>query len=199
MLHPKVVALGATAALAAGTGWIASSSTAASAPRVASRPAAAIDPADFVRRVDNPWFPRSRREDAALPRERTASAGATSSRSRAGRGRSSALRRRSSTTASWRTGASRKTRSTTTRRTGTGPSVLRRGHEGARPPRPGDQPRRDLARGRARRPGGIFMPARPRVGQSFRQEFLKGHADDHSGSSACTRPRRSPRSPRAAP
>ena len=26
---------------------------------------------------------------------------------------------------------------------------------------------------------GIFMPGRPRVGQSFRQEFLKGHADDH--------------------
>ena len=26
---------------------------------------------------------------------------------------------------------------------------------------------------------GIFMPARPRVGQSFRQEFYKGHAEDH--------------------
>lgn len=26
---------------------------------------------------------------------------------------------------------------------------------------------------------GIFMPARPRVGQSFRQEYLKGHAEDH--------------------
>ena len=26
---------------------------------------------------------------------------------------------------------------------------------------------------------GIVMPARPRVGQSFRQEFLKGHAEDH--------------------
>ena len=26
---------------------------------------------------------------------------------------------------------------------------------------------------------GIFMPAQPKVGQSFRQEFLKGHADDH--------------------
>ncbi len=26
---------------------------------------------------------------------------------------------------------------------------------------------------------GIFMPAHPRVGQSFRQEFLKGHAEDH--------------------
>jgi hypothetical protein len=26
---------------------------------------------------------------------------------------------------------------------------------------------------------GIFMPARPRVGQSFRQEFLKGQAEDH--------------------
>ena len=26
---------------------------------------------------------------------------------------------------------------------------------------------------------GIFMPARPRVGQAFRQEFLKGHAEDH--------------------
>ncbi len=25
---------------------------------------------------------------------------------------------------------------------------------------------------------GIFMPADPRVGQSFRQEYLKGHADD---------------------
>ncbi|MEA2483193.1 MAG: hypothetical protein QOC55_1140 [Thermoleophilaceae bacterium] len=26
---------------------------------------------------------------------------------------------------------------------------------------------------------GIFMPARPRVGRSFRQEYYKGHADDH--------------------
>jgi hypothetical protein len=26
---------------------------------------------------------------------------------------------------------------------------------------------------------GIFMPAHPEVGQSFRQEFLKGHAEDH--------------------
>ena len=26
---------------------------------------------------------------------------------------------------------------------------------------------------------GVFMPARPAVGQVFRQEFLKGHADDH--------------------
>ena len=26
---------------------------------------------------------------------------------------------------------------------------------------------------------GIFMPARPRVGQRFRQEYLKGHAEDH--------------------
>ena len=26
---------------------------------------------------------------------------------------------------------------------------------------------------------GIYMPARPNVGQSFRQEFYKGHAEDH--------------------
>ena len=26
---------------------------------------------------------------------------------------------------------------------------------------------------------GVFMPAHPRVGQAFRQEFLKGHAEDH--------------------
>jgi hypothetical protein len=26
---------------------------------------------------------------------------------------------------------------------------------------------------------GIFMPAHPKVGQAFRQEFLKGHAEDH--------------------
>ena len=26
---------------------------------------------------------------------------------------------------------------------------------------------------------GVFMPARPRVGQRFRQEYLKGHAEDH--------------------
>jgi hypothetical protein len=26
---------------------------------------------------------------------------------------------------------------------------------------------------------GIFMPAQPKVGQSFRQEYLKGHAEDH--------------------
>jgi hypothetical protein len=26
---------------------------------------------------------------------------------------------------------------------------------------------------------GIFMPAHPRVGQAFRQEYLKGHAEDH--------------------
>lgn len=26
---------------------------------------------------------------------------------------------------------------------------------------------------------GIFMPAQPKIGQSFRQEYLKGHADDH--------------------
>jgi len=26
---------------------------------------------------------------------------------------------------------------------------------------------------------GIIMPAHPRVGQSFRQEYLKGHAEDH--------------------
>jgi hypothetical protein len=26
---------------------------------------------------------------------------------------------------------------------------------------------------------GIFMPAHPRVGQSFRQEYLEGHAEDH--------------------
>lgn len=26
---------------------------------------------------------------------------------------------------------------------------------------------------------GIVMPSRPRVGQSFRQEYLKGHAEDH--------------------
>jgi hypothetical protein len=27
---------------------------------------------------------------------------------------------------------------------------------------------------------GILMPAHPRIGQSFRQEFYKGHAEDHS-------------------
>jgi hypothetical protein len=26
---------------------------------------------------------------------------------------------------------------------------------------------------------GIFMPAQPKVGQSFRQEYYKGHAEDH--------------------
>jgi hypothetical protein len=26
---------------------------------------------------------------------------------------------------------------------------------------------------------GIYMPARPLVGRSFRQEFYKGHAEDH--------------------
>jgi hypothetical protein len=26
---------------------------------------------------------------------------------------------------------------------------------------------------------GVFMPAHPKVGQSFRQEFFKGHAEDH--------------------
>jgi hypothetical protein len=26
---------------------------------------------------------------------------------------------------------------------------------------------------------GIVMPGRPKVGQSFRQEYLKGHAEDH--------------------
>ena len=26
---------------------------------------------------------------------------------------------------------------------------------------------------------GVFMPARPRIGQAFRQEFLRGHAEDH--------------------
>jgi hypothetical protein len=26
---------------------------------------------------------------------------------------------------------------------------------------------------------GIFMPAKPKVGQSFRQEYYKGHAEDH--------------------
>lgn len=26
---------------------------------------------------------------------------------------------------------------------------------------------------------GIFMPAQPKVGQSFRQEYLEGHAEDH--------------------
>jgi hypothetical protein len=26
---------------------------------------------------------------------------------------------------------------------------------------------------------GVFMPAKPAVGQSFRQEYLKGHAEDH--------------------
>src|SRR6478735_6351919 len=26
---------------------------------------------------------------------------------------------------------------------------------------------------------GVFMPAHPRVGQAFRQEYLKGHAEDH--------------------
>ena len=26
---------------------------------------------------------------------------------------------------------------------------------------------------------GIFMPAHPRSGQSFRQEYYKGHAEDH--------------------
>ena len=26
---------------------------------------------------------------------------------------------------------------------------------------------------------GVFMPAHPRIGLSFRQEFLKGHAEDH--------------------
>jgi hypothetical protein len=26
---------------------------------------------------------------------------------------------------------------------------------------------------------GVFMPARPRVGRSFRQEYLAGHAEDH--------------------
>ena len=33
--------------------------------------------------------------------------------------------------------------------------------------------------GRAGAKPGIFMPAHPRVGDSFRQEFLKGHAEDH--------------------
>jgi hypothetical protein len=27
--------------------------------------------------------------------------------------------------------------------------------------------------------GGIFMPAHPKVGQTFRQEYYKGHAEDH--------------------
>jgi hypothetical protein len=33
--------------------------------------------------------------------------------------------------------------------------------------------------GRAGAKAGIFMPARPVVGRSFRQEFFKGHAEDH--------------------
>jgi len=35
---------------------------------------------------------------------------------------------------------------------------------------------------------GIFMPSRPRVGQSFRQEFLKGQAEDHFTVIAVFRP-----------
>jgi hypothetical protein len=33
--------------------------------------------------------------------------------------------------------------------------------------------------GRGGAQAGIFMPARPQVGQSFRQEYLKGQAEDH--------------------
>ena len=33
--------------------------------------------------------------------------------------------------------------------------------------------------GRSGAKAGIFMPAQPRVGQTFRQEYLKGHAEDH--------------------
>ena len=180
MLHPKVVALGATAALAAGTGWIASSSTAASAPRVASRPAAAIDPADFVRRVDNPWFPlppgrtlRYRGEKDGVPgsdvftvtrRTRSILGVATT----VVHDRVLAHGRVSEDTLDyyaqdrhgtvWYFGEDTKEldrRGRVTSRDGT----WRAGVHGAR--------------------AGIFMPGRPRVGQSFRQEFLKGHADDH--------------------
>jgi hypothetical protein len=35
------------------------------------------------------------------------------------------------------------------------------------------------AAGRDGAKAGIFMPARPRVGRSFRQEYYKDHADDH--------------------
>ena len=34
---------------------------------------------------------------------------------------------------------------------------------------------------------GIYMPAHPRVGQSFRQEYYKGHAEDHFKVLDCTR------------
>ena len=35
------------------------------------------------------------------------------------------------------------------------------------------------ADGRDGAQAGVFMPANPRVGQSFRQEYYKGHAEDH--------------------
>ena len=180
MVQHKVVALGAIAALSAGVGSSARGSTAASAPRVAARPPAAIDPAGFVRHVDNPWFPlppgRTLRYRGQKDGVRGTDVLAVTHRTRRilgvtttvvhdrvlahGRVTEDTLdyyaQDRHGTV--WYFGEDTKEldrRGRVTSREGT----WRAGVNGAR--------------------AGIFMPGRPRVGQAFRQELLKGHAEDH--------------------
>ena len=57
--------------------------------------------------------------------------------------------------------------------------VLRRADRRARCARPRHEHGGHVDGGRRRAQPGIYMPAEPRVGQSGRQEYYKGHAEDH--------------------
>ena len=57
--------------------------------------------------------------------------------------------------------------------------VLRRADGRARPARSRQEHGGDVALRCRRCAAGIFMPAHPRVGETGRQEYYKGHAEDH--------------------
>ena len=57
--------------------------------------------------------------------------------------------------------------------------VLRREHEGARPARPGDQSRGLVQGWAGRRAAGGSISGPPAGGTKARQEYYKGHAEDH--------------------
>jgi hypothetical protein len=156
------------------------SSSASSPPPKQGTPAPTFDPARFVRGVDNPWFPlkpgtvfhyRGVKDgtpstEVMTVTNRTRTIGGVPAT--VVRDRLYEHARLAEDTTDWyaqdRDGnvwyVGEATRELDRRgRTTSTEGTWRTGVHGAQP--------------------GIFMPARPAVGQSFRQEYLKGHAEDH--------------------
>ena len=139
-----------------------------------------LHPNDFVARVDNPWFPlqpgsrwhyRGVDADGRFSDVMHVDAPDQEDRGRAGdRGP-----RRGPEARQAARGHRRLVRAGSPRQR----LVFRREHEGARPARPRDEPRGLVQSWARRRAAGGSVPGSPTGGTKARQEYYKGHAEDH--------------------